>query len=612
VVIPNARPSDLHVGMDDLTALPAEWIAQLKVRLLASIKLTDRFAADVPSDLALQAQGLSSEQLLKLARDKSRSVAEREKVAPRPIGQLAADSPQQVALANIGPSEASRETLNASSSPSSTPSDDSIRTETPPSSPAASEPALIVRPDVECLSVTTERVSPIPDRTPALSLPMPLLPLSSTTSEPADTWAQGLLGAFSSTSPLSDGSLGKAGARRSLPPTRRVSSSAPPLGSDGNGNVAHGHSQSLSFLSACKTYDAERGSAGSGSLAPPLLWKPLSKDSASLGLGAPPAKPSLDHGERSASRASSTRPRESSSDHGHGGVDGGAINGQRGVGSDDDDRPPRRRQRQARESSDSFATAASEPDGSLPPNSYSMDGLEEFGVSPVESAPVPSGTFGQVARPAWLDGRRTSNANDGSEESGPLPDLLSSISSSGHHRSNPAARAAADSRLSVASRFTATSRVTSLSPSTFSSSDFHSHEGQLVEDAVISRAVHLSSRPVGDWAHHDGKAMRLTVFEPAFSWPAEAPTNDGRSPVSLTARTDDQPPVDASSGVRFSSDSHASSSLVDGAEDDDDDAREGVDALDQAVQIFRAKSLDNLRALIRSESSRSGALVDPA
>ena len=245
-----------------------------------------------------------------------------------------------------------------------------------------------------------------------------------------------------------------------------------------------------------------------------------------------------------------------------------------------------------------------------------MDGLEEFGVPPAPAltagAPLPPNTFGQAGRPAWLGGRSHDADDDGSEESGPLPDLLSSVSSTGHHHyrtstTSAAATTATDSRLSVASRFTATSRVTSLSPSTFSSSDFHSHEGQLVEDAVISRAVHLSSRPVGDWAHHDGKAMRLTVFAPAFSWPADGPADDSRSPSS-PATEGQSPGASPSGGVLFSPISTVASSLADTT----DDARDGVDALDQAVRMFRARSLDNLRALTRSESCCSGALVEPA
>lgn len=530
-----------------------------------------------------QAQGLSTEQLLKLARDKSRSVAEREKVTPQPIAQAAAkEAGVPTAVKNLplatqqapSPSELPRLEMSGLST--------------------ASESTLAA-PEVKAnaAALKIDRTSYISERAPSLALPASLLPSSSTGSEPADSWAEGLLGAFST--PF-DGSLGKAGARRSLPPTRRVSSSAPPLGSDGVGGGAHGHSQSLSFLSACKPFDAE----GNTSLAPLPQWMPLSAETnIPDGLGASQLKFLPNSQDRSTSRASSTRPRESSSDHGHGAVDG---TGNESGAADEGDRPPRRRQRQVCDSVESFATAASDSDRLSPRDSHAMDGLEEFGV-PSASARAPdvpllAGTFGQASRSQWLD-QRTDDGDDVEDESGPLPDLLSSVSSTGNHR----ASTTAGSRLSVASRFTATSRVTSLSPSTFSSSDFHSHEGQLVEDAVISRAVHLSSRPVGDWAHHDGKAMRLTMFAPAFSWPVEKPSVDAQSPSSPAAEANTQ----------LSTNSHNSTSLVNAANDNDDiDARDGADALDQAVQMFRARSLDNLRALTRSESARSSTLVEPA
>lgn len=516
---------------------------------------------------------MSSAELLKLAKDKSASVRAREGVPTRAIESVDFGPPDDddddgaakvsAPLADVvgaGRGAAERE-LPPAPLPSAPPSPARLPSARATAAAAAARPSLP---------------------------PFPLL--AAPTPDSPDAWAQGLLGAFpsSSSSPTTPDAPGR---RRSLP--------AP----NGPAQQGHAHSLSLSYLSACG--GAGAGSSTGFSAAEGAL-------SAGRSLGAP-VRLSTD-AERSTTPVV---------DLSHDAREEGA----------DDGRPPRRRQR-TRDSVESFTTAPSDDSGGrygslhppvLPPlPSSSSAHLVEFG-SPGRASPSAlgertaaarmTGTFGPGPVRRWareasepssfassLDASAASDDDDADDGGERVPALRSAMDSlAGFSPARNSARttgglsssSATDARLSVASRFTATSRVTSLSPSTFSSADLHAHE-----TAVISRAVVFSSQQAGDEARVGGKSLRLTVFAPAFAWPVDADGPDGGG-AARKDDDDDDPPLSASQSSLAYSASSLDGGGGGGPDDDDDDAgaQDGADALDQAVQMFRARSVDNLRAL---------------
>lgn len=392
---------------------------------------------------------------------------------------------------------------------------------------------------------------------PLLSVSLPALSSQDGQDETED-WARGLLGAFGTTSPAASPTF-KPNPRFSLPPERRTTPTPPP-----GSNSSHAHSQSLSFLSAVRRDQAPTSANSQLSFGSSTLGHPPRVRGRSAGpLNSTEEPLSVEVDARGPSNLSEV---DLASESSHNSWTSAA------------NMPDRRTPLPSKGPSRASTSYSQDADESADTSSL-MEGLEEFGDGGFNAR--LTSTFGLAPRNHWHDHRRSRDGDDDDHSGGgsPLPDLPSYASGLDslhypHLRHDP--------RLSVASRGTATSRVTSLSPSTFSSSDLHSQE-----NAVISRAFVMSSQPLGEETNVNGKSMRLTIFAPNFTVSPSDPSHDGRPDEEA------EPPLSAS----LSSVSYSSS-----REEEEGHLMAGRDALDQAVQMFRERSIDNLQGLAEGES----------